>query len=77
MCSSDLAKFFSVSIMSAVGRWKSTSRHSQRSASGNLRPLKGVPDGFRLRVGDWRVLFYEEQGAIVVSAVGHRHEVYD
>jgi len=29
-----------------------------------------------LRIGDWRVVFYEEKGAIVVVAVGHRREVY-
>lgn len=23
----------------------------------NIRPLKGVPDGFRIRVGDWRVSY--------------------
>jgi mRNA interferase RelE/StbE len=23
----------------------------------NLRPLKGVPNGFRIRVGDWRVSY--------------------
>ena len=31
----------------------------------------------RLRVGDWRVIFYEDQETIVVAAVGHRREVYD
>jgi mRNA interferase RelE/StbE len=31
----------------------------------------------RLRVGDWRLVFYEDQGTIVVAAVGHRREIYD
>jgi mRNA-degrading endonuclease RelE of RelBE toxin-antitoxin system len=43
---------------------------------GDVKRLKGR-DGMRLRVGDWRVIFYEDQGAIVVAAVGHRREIYD
>ena len=38
--------------------------------------LKGQ-GGARLRVGDWRVIFYEERGSIIIVAVGHRREVYD
>src|SRR5437763_8027010 len=29
----------------------------------NLRPLKGVPNGFRLRVGDWRVSYTVDRDA--------------
>jgi mRNA interferase RelE/StbE len=43
---------------------------------GDVKRLKGR-DGSRLRVGDWRVIFYEDQGAIVIAAVGHRREIYD
>ena len=43
---------------------------------GDVKRLKGR-DGARLRVGDWRVIFYEEQGTIIVAAVGHRREIYD
>ena len=42
----------------------------------NLTKLQGR-DGYRLRVGDWRVIFYEENGSIIIVAVGHRREVYD
>ena len=28
-----------------------------RRRNNNLKPLKGVPHGFRIRVGDWRVSF--------------------
>ena len=41
-----------------------------------VKRLKGR-DGARLRIGDWRVIFYEDHGTIVVSAVGHRREIYD
>jgi mRNA interferase RelE/StbE len=43
---------------------------------GDVRRLKGR-GGLRLSVGDWRVIFYEDQGTIVVAGVGHRREVYE
>jgi mRNA interferase RelE/StbE len=43
---------------------------------GDVKKLKGQA-GSLLRVGDWRVIFYEEGGTIVVAAVGHRREIYD
>jgi mRNA interferase RelE/StbE len=43
---------------------------------GDVKRLKGRV-GSRLRVGDWRMIFYEDQGTIVVAAVGHRREIYD
>jgi len=47
-----------------------------RSGQGDVKRLTGR-DGARLRVGDWRVIFYEEGGTITVVAVGHRREIYD
>lgn len=46
------------------------------NGKGDVKRLKGR-EGSRLRVGDWRVIFYEESGAIVIVAVGHRREIYD
>jgi mRNA interferase RelE/StbE len=43
---------------------------------GDIKKLKGQA-GARLRVGDWRVIFYQENETIVVVAVGHRREIYD
>jgi mRNA interferase RelE/StbE len=43
---------------------------------GDVKRLKGR-EGMRLRVGDWRVMFYENQGTIIVAAVGCRREIYD
>lgn len=43
---------------------------------GDVKKLRGQP-GARLRVGDWRVIFYEEGRTIVVTNVGHRREIYD
>jgi mRNA interferase RelE/StbE len=46
------------------------------SGHGDVKRLKGR-EGMRLRVGDWRVIFYEDQETIVVAAVGHRRDIYD
>ena len=43
---------------------------------GDVRKLKGQA-GARLRVGDWRVIFYQEGQTIIVAAVGHRREIHD
>lgn len=45
----------------------------------NLRRLKGR-DGYRLRVGDYRVIFTIWDGAVeimYVERIGHRKDVYD
>ncbi len=43
---------------------------------GDVKKLKRHA-GARLRVGDWRVIFYQEAETIVVVAVGHRRDIYD
>jgi mRNA interferase RelE/StbE len=47
-----------------------------RTGQGDVKRLSGRP-GTRLRVGDWRVIFYVEDDTIIVAAVGHRREIYD
>ena len=52
-----------------------------RLASGvaaDVVSLAGIPDTFRLRVGDWRVVFEyrESRRQILVKKIGHRREVY-
>jgi len=40
-------------------------------------PLSGDFIGtYKLRIGDWRVVYAIEQDAIVIQAIGHRREVY-
>jgi mRNA interferase RelE/StbE len=39
-------------------------------------PLRGTPDGYRLRVGDWRVIFRLSAGTMYVRRVVHRREAY-
>ena len=43
---------------------------------GDVKRLRGRA-GSRLRVGDWRVIFYTEGKTIVIAAIGHRREIYD
>ena len=52
--------------------------------SGNPRPagckkLKGYKDQWRIRVGDWRVLYIIDDATKLVSitAIAHRREVYE
>lgn len=44
----------------------------------NVKKLVGIA-GFRLRIGDWRVIYTLEQQVltVVVIRVGHRSEVYE
>ncbi len=44
---------------------------------GNIKRLHGTDAAFRLRMGDYRVLFDVEDDAIVVRRIGHRKDVYD
>ena len=48
-----------------------------RSGSGDLAALQGDLDGlFRLRLGDYRVLFTLENDVISIFGVRHRSEAY-
>ena len=49
---------------------------SAATGHGDVKKLKGQA-GARLRVGDWRVIFYQDGETIVVVAVGHRREICD
>ncbi len=44
----------------------------------NVKKLTGV-DGYRLRVGDWRVVYSLKRQilTVIVIRVGHRSEVYE
>jgi mRNA interferase RelE/StbE len=47
-----------------------------QTGQGDVKRLKGRA-GARLRVGDWRIVFYVEGDTVIVAAVGHRREIYD
>ncbi|HEX7268078.1 MAG TPA: type II toxin-antitoxin system RelE/ParE family toxin [Streptosporangiaceae bacterium] len=44
----------------------------------NVKKLAGYEDRYRLRVGDYRVIYeiMDEQLVILVVGVGHRREIY-
>lgn len=46
------------------------------SQQNNVKRLQGRP-GFRLRVGDWRVIFDEGDHVLDIIAIGARGNVYD
>jgi mRNA interferase RelE/StbE len=52
--------------------------------AGNPRPpgckkLRGYKDQWRIRVGDWRVVYFIDDGAklVTIARVAHRREVYE
>jgi mRNA interferase RelE/StbE len=47
-----------------------------QTGQGDVKRLKGRA-GARLRVGDWRIVFYLDRDTVIVAAVGHRREIYD
>jgi len=46
------------------------------AGTGDVKRLKGQA-GCRLRVGHYRVIFFEDATTITVAAVGHRRDIYD
>ena len=46
------------------------------SLSANVRRLQGRP-GYRLRVGDYRVIFDEDGAVLDILDIGHRSRIYD
>ena len=49
----------------------------EKLPDGDVRPLKGSAGTYRLRVGDWRILFsYPEDDIILIEKIGPRGQVY-
>jgi mRNA interferase RelE/StbE len=44
--------------------------------AGDVKRLKNFVPNYRLRVGDWRVLFEIEAATIVIHEIKHRSEAY-
>ena len=44
---------------------------------GDIKPLKGAAGTYRLRVGDWRILFsYPVEDAVLIEKISPRGDVY-
>ena len=48
----------------------------EEDLGGNVKKLKGSSNGYRLRIGDYRVLFELEGRRVTVYAVGDRKDIY-
>jgi len=45
--------------------------------NGDICPLKGAPGNYRLRVGDWRILFaYAENNTVKIKKISPRGQAY-
>ena len=44
---------------------------------GNIKRLQGADIGYRLRMGNYRVLFDVQGDIILIQKIGHRKDVYD
>lgn len=42
----------------------------------DIKKLKGYDNHYRIRVGDYRILFFRESGTAMVYDVSHRSDVY-
>jgi len=52
-------------------------RRYDETRQGDVKPLKGPFRGkYRLRVGNYRVLFRREDGVVVVERILHRRDAY-
>ena len=45
--------------------------------SGNIKRLQHAAAGYRLRSGDYRILFDIEADTVIVQTIKHRKEAYD
>jgi mRNA interferase RelE/StbE len=43
---------------------------------GDIKPLAGKYPLLRLRVGDWRVLFYYDGGTVIIAEIAPRGDIY-
>ena len=57
-----------------IGRKIDRMRHD---LAGDVKRLKAFVPNYRLRVGDWRVLFEVDSTRIIVHDIRHRSEAYE
>ncbi len=50
---------------------------AQQDWSADIKKLKGFKNKYRLRAGNYRVLFELEGARLVVYDVGHRKDIYE
>jgi mRNA interferase RelE/StbE len=52
---------------------------ADKPRSAGCKKLKGYKDQWRVRIGDWRVLYFIDDAAklITITRIAHRREVYE
>ena len=48
----------------------------QFGLAGDVKALRNAEYGFRLRMGDYRVLFDVKGDQVLIQKIGHRREIY-
>ena len=59
------------------GRIERKIERLRNGLAGDVKRLKAFVPNYRLRVGDWRVLFEVESDTIIVHDIKHRSEAYE
>ena len=73
---------YSKQAAKAISRISSPDKQNIRAGiekipEGNIKPLKGSDGDYRLRLGDWRIIFsYDDDGTVKVKKIGPRGDVY-
>ncbi len=49
----------------------------EQGLHGNIKRLRQADFGYRLRMGDYRILFDIEDDTIVIQKIGHRKDIYE
>jgi mRNA interferase RelE/StbE len=49
----------------------------RQDLAGDVKRLKSYVPDYRLRVGDWRVLFEVKGDSVIVHEIKHRSQAYD
>ena len=49
----------------------------EHDLQGDIKRLRGDDVGYRLRSGDYRILFDVEGGKILIQKIGNRKDIYD
>lgn len=65
-------------IVRALRKLLDELNHPELPALSDVKKMQGSPDHWRLRVGDYRVVFRKEADTLVLLVLytGHRREVY-
>ena len=74
--------FYSKAAVKAIANMDAKQKQRIKAAiegipAGDIKPLRGSNSLYRLRVGQWRIIFsYPEDGALLVSKIAPRGEAY-